>query len=430
MAAFALDAPNPFRTRFSYLGINLLWTIGFASLATVLLIFGAVTGAPITSSIAIGCSLAVILLRGVMRRSLGPRAPIVTAMSLLLLVPILYIGGGIALDYPVVAMRLHCGTALMMTLMGTPVLIFIALLVGRMFGTIVVGDRERRWVDVALNGLAMLALVAGVVLLAVMTNHARKRTTPEKYMSTLPVIAVIAPDAWTPASEFPIDGMIATVDDQPLTRRCHEARCEVLLGAHPRVEYRNGHSAQGVSVSDKEPLIVRLDAAHGFYVLEQSGVVGAIDRRTNEQTEISLRMVASSIAPPRPWLIGLAVGTLVALFALVRRRTVRGELRSLERAHAARVTEHGALALAEGVRWRAPDKFVADPDTEVAILVDAEARATFRHDGTPEKMTVQVGSREQLERRCRNEATIWSAIAIATIALAAAPLLAALQLGL
>lgn len=242
--------------------------------------------------------------------------------------------------------------------------------------------------------LRFAALSAVVVSLALVAGGAlSRRTRPDGFVASLPVVAVI------PAPEG--NGEVTTkVGDLDVVRRCDRASCGAWL--LPRGEKARGKPA----VDFVGEIELRRDAVRDLWILDTTSGRGTIflDEasaravfRGNKLVRTTLRPrdLRGVLAPPRGWIVAAGIGAALALWALARRVTARRQLAEIDAGEEGTLDEDGCVTLDSGpARLRAGVPVTPGP---VVVLRDRAATGpAYRSDGAREVTRVISGTRAEL----------------------------------
>jgi hypothetical protein len=284
--------------------------------------------------------------------------------------------------------------------------------------------------------LAVVATLGLVALVGVAITKARHAPEPDRYVASLPVVArqiddsQIVPDV--------VRGIrLGIVCDPPL--------CEVTLQppGRPATKVQTILSATG-------RVVVRDDAAHGYFVLDATGgdpkkgrpAFVNLETLSDDRVLVTSWTVAEAASPPVVWIAGGAVGIVASLLVLARaaagwaRRPRGADLAEgiLDRDHVVTLAEGAVARLAKGLRPPRPGPVVVslEPLAEAATAEGAPEEHGYR-DGAagPRRVrAIYAGTLATLEDDAKLRAGAESALALAIATLAGTPLVASAIVGL
>jgi len=281
--------------------------------------------------------------------------------------------------------------ALAMVALGTPCLTLSWLLIGR-------HPRPRldRFVRVAAP--LVLAVAAAITSLSFIAR--RSRVEASRWRESLPVVAEVAPSAWTrlpDRGDFTIRYRSST-DRGDLHMECRYGRpCEVSFlasGAKAPTGRLHGYALSGQVWGRYR---IRSDAKHAILVLEHvwrdSGETedrssAAYAPNGESLQPLALGRVRDVIAPPMGWALtaALGIGLATALFMTGMRRRRVEEANGWVEGY---VEADGSIVLQDGVRLPARG---LDPGTTVVATGVAGVAPTYRAATPGTALTVLVGS--------------------------------------
>ena len=346
--------------------------------------------------------------------------------------PLVMVSAAFVLSQPVVVSHWRCGTWLVALFCMAPIAFGPLVVAGAGAGA--VGLALLRRFDgcvVLFRGVTLLALAFGAVLVA--GGLARSwAPTADEWIDTLPIAGELSPVA-----PFDCDVSSTAVTCAPrketfvvaghtLRRRCHATgRCELRIAT----EGDGATDDHGWASSDGAATgTVRIGDDAGLLLV---GREAAFDLRDGGRLiDVDATRVASAVSPPRAWtwigLAGLYLGLLAIAAALRRMR----ERRFLAVARSGRVAS-GVIAFDDAEHPRRAHVLRATPDGPVlALPTGLTPPPSYRDPGHGPPWRTFPGTRaEALDRNRTAEVTSWL-VALASAALATAPLLAALRAGL
>jgi hypothetical protein len=350
---------------------------------------------------------------------LGERATPVTTLVTAVGAPVFAAHAHVALALPIV--KLHEGR-------DQAFIDAALLLVTIVAGAIVLTDLGARALlrreiaaiaaPVRVAALAALALVSALVI----ASFASPRPAPGRWIASLPVVALISEPSALDAEEQ------TEVGDLVIDRRCERNNCGAWM-------HRRGEQASRAPFLDATGLLeLRRDAAHDLWILDGGGgrEHAFIDRVTDRiacggpfvaRTEVRPRTLAGALSPPRGWIVAAAIGVVLALRRLARRRGVQRRLDEILAAEAGTLDEEGFITLDRGLaRLRASTRVAPGP---VLVVLPAGAGPAYRSEGARSADRVLAGTRDGLAEAARREMTTLDASALAALLIAAAPLFVA-----
>jgi hypothetical protein len=401
--------------------------------------------------------VAILLLAGkplldlLARRAIGPRGPLATTLALAAAAPLITLGALDALSQPVVYSGVgRCGTPRMSFLMMVP-LALVPAGAAAMLVALVLVARRRAFVDRVVRPLGAVVAAGATVLLAASLVKAARRPDPDHYDASLPVVALVRaanfrelvgsgalPSASkgmrSPPWRFETD-----LGGAVLSRLCDGKRCLVELippTAHRREigPYDWDEHAYMLSHGDAEEdetLEVRLDRAHGVWVLEKPWGSSAQVGADLAQADVYARDIASSLSPPRGWIVGAAGGLALAGLALLLRRRADRARATLAGGREGTLGESGVVTFPgddHPVRVAPGQRLAVGP---VVVLPGPTAPGgVYRGDGPLLGARVACGSMDDLLAAARDRGIRLDAMSLALAALGAAPLAAACFVGI
>jgi hypothetical protein len=384
---------------------------------------------PVTARWALAMLAVVALAAPRLRARLGPRGPLLAAFALIGLAPLDWASAATSLAQPIVEVHWRCGTGDAMLLMVLPFLVGGWTVVSVLAGTIVAGLSVGPRMERVLRRLALAVTVAGVAVVGYGAVRARL-PEPDQWIETRPIVATIGPNDWTNRHLAPQLGTAksltpppeAWIEDAPLLgRTLHRHTVEQSSS------FYFSDSANGVHVgaSAGSALVVRRDDRSGIVLFVAGGSPTAIGSLEADVPRlVTVRDVASTLGPPRGWVVAAGLGVAIAAALLARGKNL-GRGRDLSQARLARARD-GALEFADGERWPAPRGFAGREYEVVTVLVEGAAPTdTFRRAERP-RFEALVGTPDELAAGFRATRATVSAFAIAAAVTLATPLATAL----
>jgi hypothetical protein len=419
-----------------------------ASLAFGLAYFG---GHEVSRHLAVAPWLALLLLLPapllgwVARRALGPRGPVAGALAAGLVAPMILLGCLNELDEPLVPSFIRwCGTARTMLVTSVPPAMFVA---GALAGILAVPLAARAGAGLhrAATGLcAVAALLAGASVL-----RAARFSEPDRYVGALPIVAAVRAASGTPAmvahpyadhEPHPADvhptvsvrGPLAVYDEDLggalLRRGCSEHRCEVTMVLPDTSPAKAGPTRW--DVNDDEVVQVRRDAPHDIWIVEAQGRTpyrGPWLRRD----DVRVRDVASSLTPPPGWIAGALAGLAFAGLLLALRRRADTRRAALAAGREGTLEASGQIVLPGGAPpLRAAPRQALALGPVVVLGGEGSPGGLYRGDALAGGARVVCGARADLLAAADARMATLDALALAALALTAAPLLASALVGL
>ncbi|WP_437593577.1 hypothetical protein [Sorangium sp. So ce1000] len=390
--------------------------------------------------VALASLLALFLLAVVDRRRDGA-AP--TALGLTFLAPALLVGAWLALEH-----RLALGHAERVELYAVAYPAYAAPIVAGLCGRL--GSRmanrllrrERAWLPPALRAASLAASALATALVAVAALRLIQRPGLDRYVASLPVVAVVPPVEGAASrivgrAEGSFRGSLG-VHDLPVagfvvSRACGDGLpCAVSLGTAEHPPSPNVDSV-AATVRETSPLFLRRDSAEDLVLLEPTdepvrGTPLAFRGPLLEPTDLFPRDLRGAAGPPLAWLAVCAAGVLFAGSIQRRRGRAREHLARLADAASGTRDESGWITFDEplpGLRLTPDDD---EPTGPVLVVPGAAARAatfTYRSAGPSDAVEVLSGGRDELMTEARNELVRLDALALAATLLAAVPLVVA-----
>lgn len=396
--------------------------------------------APVLHLVALASLLALVVLAVGYRRLHGGTA---AALAVVLFVPALLAGSWLVLDQPIALGR--AASVDVYGVRGVALVIPpVAALAGGL-GFALAGcllRRGRVWLPRALRGASLAALSLAAALVAGTALHVFQRPAVDRYVTSLPVAAVI------PSVDFDLLRIMqrgsTSVGERPFVRDVSVAgfvvrracslgrRCSVSLGAAEHPPPRDLGSL-AVTVPESASLVLRRDGAGDLVVIEPWSIDGpdipqvplAFRGSHLEPTDLFPRDVGHAAAPPRSWFVVAVAGVLFAGLVQRRRRRVRERLARLASAAAGTRDEGGWITFDDPLP---PVRLESDdvPAGRVLVLSDVAPRpVTYRSAPPPGAIEVLPGDRDELVAAARSEIVHLDALALAAALLAAAPLVVA-----
>jgi hypothetical protein len=293
----------------------------------------------------------------------------------------------------------------------------------------------RRLVAVVVT-LAVTATLVLSALVGTAITKARRAPEPDRYVASLPVVA-----RQVDASRIEpgvVRGIrLAIVSDPPFWRVTLQPPQMPAKTVDPML-------------SAGERVVVRDDAAHGYFVLDATGGNPALGRPafvnletlSNDRVLVTSWTIADAAAPPVVWIAGGAIGIVASLLVLARaaagwaRRPRGPELAEgiLDRDHVVALAGGAVGRLEKGLRGPRPGPVVVvlEPQAEAATAEGASEEHGYR-DGAagPRRVrAIYAGTLASLEDDAKLRAGAESALALAIATLAGTPLVASAIVGL
>lgn len=369
---------------------------------------------------ALGAALALAL-HPLAVRAAGPRARHALAAALLAQSSLPLLGALTALSEPLVASRWRCGTGDAVLLCMAPVWSAMcagAALAGLSLGLPHLGARGARW----LKALAAVKLAAAVALLALAGARATWAPPIDRYVDGLPVVGVLPALPDGRSDERPHH--VGAVDVQ---RQCGDAHCtSSYIAVTARGDLSSGSMPWSWFAQETR---VRFDAHARALVFETAspGSRSAFSLRTWRLDDLTVRAVASRVAPPAPWIGASLVGLALAALTLALSRRAPGS--PWLSAHPGRLSREGVVTFADDT---APVKLPRGHGLDagpVLVLHDA-ASSPFRDAPAVDLDAVAPGTPKDAEEAVSVERDGRLVLAAALAAWAAAPLAVAAACGL
>ncbi|WP_437724750.1 hypothetical protein [Sorangium sp. So ce861] len=395
---------------------------------------------PLLYPVALASLVALLLLAADGRRRHGGAA---TALGLTLLAPALLAGAWAVLQQPI-------------TERGYPSSDWYALVYAAYTAPLVAGlsgglgsalalrllRRERAWLPPALRAASLAALALAAALVAGAAIRLFQRPGLDRYVASLPVIAVIPPVEGEPSrvverGDASADESLRVHDVSTagfvVSRACDTfRRCALSLGTAERPPSPNLHS-RATGPRAQTAFALRRDSAEDLVLLDP------LDENAHKRPfafrapviypeAVFPRDLLRAAGPPLAWLAVAAAGVLFAGLVQRRRRRAREHLERLAGAPAGTCDERGWITFDEPLPGLRLDD---DCPTGPVLVLSSEAvrAATYRSAGPSGAIEVVPGEREELLAEARAELARLDAATLAAALLTAAPLAAAAACG-
>jgi hypothetical protein len=376
-----------------------------------------------------GCLLAGMLLVGnVLEKLQGPRGRIVGAVAVVFVAPSLLFAGLSGLSNPILDTTWRCGT-------GDSVLFVLAVptvSVVTVLGFVIASAlfrRERRWLDTLLEWSSFVAVFATVALFTGALGRAVRYPDHRRYLETVPRVASLPPP--TDPATVELHAGVPHVWYQQVTagiavrRDCQREACVVSLA---RTGDRFESRAKGLSVARDATLSLKRDDLHALWIVNDA--MAFRDDLRLDPTRVSVSDVADRLSPPRTWIAGAAVGLLLAGLAARSRRRHRETESALREAMTGRAEAGGWITLDEGAGTVRVEGG-ADIDGPVVVMRKGRPHGSvYRGQGPVGPVSVLVGAKEEHLACARARIVASTAMMLAILSLAGAPLVAAAMRGL
>jgi hypothetical protein len=324
------------------------------------------------------------------------------------------------LSAPIVAGRRYAfatSEAFLALAIPIPALILLAVATGRLVVREVLprgGDR----LAAAMRALAWGATGVAALLCLVVAARAR-RPTPEGYAAALPIVATLpAMDRREVNAQEVIAGPLT------VSRSASGGRCVVELTTDAEEPGRLRRAFDAFDTMDFAPcgpLAVRLDARHGFWIVETPEETAPFEMgRPGSPTVLHPADIADAVRPPDAFTALAVLGVIVALAALL------GRPRPSTLPAADALCRDGVVSLGRMVRIDdelLPLPADAPPAGEEIIAVMASPARSFRTHAAAAVLRVVPG---RLAEHRLAAGLAAPALALAFVALAATPLATAL----
>src|SRR4051812_35562023 len=134
---------------------------GWVALSFVVAVMASAAGLPMSASFVFAVLFGARVFSGSAAAKL-PRAPLALAFAALSLAPFVFLGAGDALSQPLVSSHFRCGTGQAIAIILAPFGLFAWAAAAVMIGFAVQGRSERRAVDFATRGFALVAVALGL----------------------------------------------------------------------------------------------------------------------------------------------------------------------------------------------------------------------------------------------------------------------------
>jgi hypothetical protein len=311
------------------------------------------------------------------------------------------------------------------------VLAFVITLSSAFAGSIV--DRLRV-TGRRLHVTTLVATALSAALVVVGASRARRLPELTRCAELLPLVATVHPGIDGPPNESGVRDLEVAAGVH-LVSRCDRDGCEGTLesAGNPREAPRDD-----LRFSPADVVEIRHDARHDLWMASAVRSHPGVDwmclgRKGPELDDLHLLTVsdadvAGRFGPSRGWLVGAALGVMIALLALARGRREHARLRDLAGAVEARLDD-GWLVFDDGAApVRAPDDIVGRGSVVVRVA-GRQGGAAYRVADRREVEVVAPGTLDRLQHALRLEAARHDALALGALALLVAPLVASALLG-
>ena len=398
------------------------------------------TGVALTPSIALAAALLTPVAWQHARRTLGPEGPAFSSLVTMVLAGFVLLGAHMTIADPLVA-DFRCGLGITGLFLASPfVIVPLGLPVSLLAWPLL------RVVRPLLRAGCVLVAGAALLLIGAAALRRRDRVEPREYIASLPVVADLS-------GRFePVDPReLGDVKRTERPSRLHRALVPEVPGA-PVVffacEGEDGCSmwlrgqgqprafdARGWSRFETQ-YVVRHDARHDLFVIDHTSRTSprVVVRRTGEPVmPLYPRDVRASLAAPRHWICGAALGLAVAALFVVRGAVARARA-GRQHWREGFVTSSSSIVFADG------STLAFDPATHKGLTEGTSVTVASAHDGGDASPTfrtvpavlgeVLIGSLEDRRRESESIFDAHLAHALATMALTVAPLLACAQHGI
>lgn len=368
-----------------------------------------------------------------------PRPQIVSAIGLMAMAPMLFLGALMAMGDPILSSHWRCGTGDIGFAMLAPIASFLFGATGALIACVVAG-KERRGVDALIRGGRLVALALSLMLLGGGAIRAANRPDPDHYLARLPQVGVLKPVSGDPievipnAGEPPERGPTRVYEDRvaniTVRRECIQESCQIIVLPADGAPRPAEQKWSGVSVSATATLTVYRDEKHDLWIFDHHAAFRGPSHRL---VDIYAGDVADGLAPPSGWMIGAAIGVVIAAGVGVKRRRLSRRFAAISAAVPGVHNKNGWITLDESL-----PSFRAAPDLgleegPVLIVTGAGAGAAggaYRADGSARGVEILAGEREGHLAVIRRQITSLDALAMSAQVLTVAPLVAAWVRGL
>jgi hypothetical protein len=369
-----------------------------------------------TSAVFAALTTTFLALFVVVTRRRRPRAGVLAACHAAAWSPFIAVFAWNAISDPIVAgQAMRCGTGLMAFLIvGLPVAGLVCIALGIALGVGLAYRSTDRLIRTAATGAVGLALVAFAFAAPRMG-----RPDPDTYIESLDQVAVLQP-----GSEATLAGRSYRYE------RIDEPRPAQTTGDCRLTGLDDTSTASSCST-----LRLRIDRGRDIAVVDSPFPIGrsspyafiAFRPSTGVVISISAADVADHIGPPIGWTLGAGMGGLLGLVLVVLASRIRRGAARIEGSEGTHAGE-GWVELATGETLRI-DAAVALPIGDVVLEQRTERVPTYRATGTPEFRRGRAGTLVRLRALRTDLAASLEAVAFATAALGAAPLVVARIVG-
>jgi hypothetical protein len=289
-------------------------------------------GVPIASITALALLASTPLLARVARWAGSPRPARAAAWSLAGVAPVLYLGAKIAIgNDAVVSSHWRCGTGDIGFIVLSPIAFVLAGSLGGLLAFAFTGSRERPGPRSWTGMLARGALLVGAILVAAATSRALHHPSTDattRYLESIPTVAVLPPinpatarETLSPRESAPSPQLEDEIHFGELTaqRRCSDGSCSVALRRGDSPPPAEPMWDRGAGMPADQSMTVQHDAKHGFWIV---GGRSAFRDRDLHLTDINVQDVGDELSAPTGWIVGGAAGVVVALGLWAARRRV------------------------------------------------------------------------------------------------------------
>jgi hypothetical protein len=421
-----------------------------ASCAFVLAFFGGrevFRAAPTAPWLALLLLASAPLLGRIGRWALGPRGPVAAAIAIALVAPMIVLGAFHELSEPLIyAQPPMCGTPRMTLEMSVPPAMFVAGATSALLAALLVAYGGPR-LDRALHALvAALAAITAVLVGGSILRAARYPDT-DHYVRALPIVAEVpaasgllqilaadplvrrtAPDR---AADIPRSSVFlydADLGGALLRRTCAAHRCRATFV--PRGTPKNQVRYDWWEVEETAIITARGAPTHALWVVEAEGARAYLGPDF-ERSDVRVRDVASSVSPPIGWILGAAGGLALAGAALALRRRAAHRRAAIAEGRAGTLEPSGLVKVTgddHPLRVAPGQTLVVGP---VVVLPGPVAPGgVYRGDGLLLGARVACGEQDELLDAASTKMAYLDTLALAALALTAAPLVASAIVGI
>jgi hypothetical protein len=390
--------------------------------------------------------LSIPLLARVGRGVFGDRAFAAAALTMGALAVTILLGAKHALEEPLIyAHPPTCGTGRVMFEMSIPPWMFAAGMTSALLAAGAVARRRAglRYVVLALASLSALLVTESLLRLRL----------PEAsgYLPSLPVVTRVAVNSGTrvarvadpsrsrqnhPGEATP--EMVSVYDDivgeVMLRRNCVDHNCSVGL-VHPGTPSEVLDKSASVYALDEDRVVVRHDALRGTWFLGTKWGDGAYRYVGPEWPIVLMDLragdLAGAVRPPRGWIVGAALGLLLAGGAWVVRKRVVSVRAAIAAGREGVLDASGVVSFTgDDPPLRVASGQACDTGPVVVLPAPVAPGGVYRGDGRYVGAQVTSGRQADLLAASDNKVLALEALALASIALTVAPLVASAIVGI